>query len=155
MRKTIETISTLALWVIWFVGSELAISEFLSSHVAHKKVMQHLGIIAWSPVISISVFAFMMLAVWLSKDPRDKKTIPSEHIIKWSKDDLINAKNGKIIDLHFSGSCLDCEVKNREEVAEVLHNEQQSESEAAAEATDSNSNKKIDDSSVGLLQEAF
>ena len=117
MRKTIETTSTLTLWAIWFAGSALAISEILASPTAYTKVIEHLWIVSWSPVIALSVFSFMMLAVWLSKDSTEKKAIPSQHTLEWSDEDLKSAQSGKIIDLHFAGTDLACAVKKRENIS--------------------------------------
>lgn len=116
MRKIIETLSTLILWAVWILGSALAISEILASPVAYKKVIEHLWIVSWSPAIAVSVFSFMMVAVWLSKDDTEKKNIPSQHTIKWSDDDFLAAQSGKFVDLHFSGPGLDCSVNARGEV---------------------------------------
>lgn len=117
MRKTIETLSTLILWIIWILGSELAISEIINSPTAYKKVIEHLWIVSWSPAIAISVFSFMMVAVWLSKDSTDKKPIPNQHTIKWTDEDILSAQSGKFVDLHFAGSGLDCNVLTRGELA--------------------------------------
>lgn len=117
MRKTIETTSTLTLWAIWFAGSALAISEILASPTAYTKVIEHLWIVSWSPVIAVSVFTFMMIAVWLSKDSREKKDISCQHTVEWSREDIQNAQSGKVIDLHFSGHGLDCVVKKRDEIS--------------------------------------
>lgn len=51
--------------------------------------------------------------------------MPNDHDVQWSAYDLIKAKNGKVVDLHFEGSGLTCSVVTRSEVAEVLHSENQ------------------------------
>ena len=149
MRKIIETVSTLALWALWIGGSGMAISEFLSSAAVHKKITHHLWIVAWSPLIAIAVFGAMLIAVRLSKhDNTNKKTIPSEHTVQWAEADFVNAQNGKVVDLYFASTGLDCQVVAREEVAAVLHTENQTmHVTVVAQVTD--------ESVVGILQKAF
>jgi hypothetical protein len=125
MRKIIETTSTLALWAVWIIGSGFAISEYFLSADVSKKVLLHFSLIAWSPVIAVGMFALMLLAVRYSKDDTTKKSIPSEHAVQWSPEDLANAQNGKVVDLSFVSVGLTCHVNTRDEVAEVLHSENQ------------------------------
>jgi hypothetical protein len=125
MRKIIETTSTLALWMVWIVGSGFAISEFFFNDAVSKKAMVHFSLIAWSPAIAVVIFGMMLLAVRLSEDETAKKTIPSEHSVQWSAEDLANAQNGKVVDLLFPAAGLTCHVKTRDEVALVLHSEKQ------------------------------
>ena len=124
MRKIIETTSTLILWAIFIVGSTLAISDFLNAEVS-KKVMLHLSFIAWSPVIAVSVFVAMMIAVRSAKTSVAKRIIATEHNIQWSPEEMTQAQTGKLVDLHFSGTGIECNVIAREEVAPVLHSENQ------------------------------
>lgn len=125
MRKIIETTSTLALWAVWIIGSGYAISEFFFNSAVSKKAMVHFSLISWSPVIAAGIFGLMLLAVRLSKVETTKKTIPSEHSVQWSAEDLINAQNGKVVDLVFPAPGLTCHVQTREDVAAVLHSEKQ------------------------------
>lgn len=125
MRKIIETTSTLALWAVWFVGSGYAISEFFFSADVSKKALAHFTLISWSPVMAVVIFGLMLLAVRLSKTDTTKKTIPSEHSVQWSAEDLLNAQNGKVVDLLFPAPGLACHVKTRDEAATVLHSDNQ------------------------------
>ena len=125
MRKIIETTSTLALWMVWILGSGFAISEFFNNAAVSKKVVLHFSLIAWSPVIAMVVFGLMLVAVRFSKAETAKKTISNEHDVQWSAEDLANAQNGKVVDLSFVGVGLTCHVQTRDEVAAVLHSENQ------------------------------
>lgn len=148
MRKIIETVSTLALWAVWIIGSGLAVSEFLTKADVAKKITHHLWIVAWSPLIAIGVFGAMLIAVRLSKNETAKKTIASEHTVQWTSEDLANAQNGKVVDLYFASPGLDCQVVTRQEEAAVLHTENQTmHVTVVAQATD--------ESVVGILQQAF
>jgi hypothetical protein len=125
MRKIIETTSTLALWAVWIIGSGFAISEFFFNDAVSKKAMVHFSLIAWSPVVAVGIFTWMLLAVRFSKTETVKKAIPSEHSVQWSEEDLVNAQNGKVVDLFFPAPGLTCHVKARDEVALVLHSDKQ------------------------------
>lgn len=124
MRKIIETTSTLVLWAIWIIGSSLAISDFLFSEIS-KKILVHLSYIAWSPVMAILVFGSMLLAVRFAKNDTTKKAIANAHKVQWTTEELAQAQSGKMVDLHFAGTGIECQVVAREEVASVLHNENQ------------------------------
>ena len=125
MRKIIETTSTLALWMVWIIGSGYAISEFFFNDAVSKKAMLHFSLISWSPVIALGIFGLMLIAVRLSKVETAKKMIPSEHSVQWSAEDLVNAQNGKVVDLIFPAPGLTCHVQTRDEAALVLHSEKQ------------------------------
>ncbi len=147
MRKIIETLSTLVLWVVWIFGSGFAISEFLSSAEVYKKITHHLWVISWSPGIALVIFAAMMLAIRHSKDDKTKKTIPSAHTIQWSREELTIAQNEKLIDLRFPGPGLDCQVTAREEMDLVAYNDQRTLHITVA--------PPVAEPAVGILQEAF
>lgn len=125
MRKIIETVSTILLWAVWIGGSSLAISDFLFNDLISKKILFHLSLIAWSPAIAITLFAGMLVAIRFSKYEAKKKIIASEHTVQWSAEDIANAQSGKVVDLHFAGAGLDSQVVTRDQVATVLHNENQ------------------------------
>ncbi len=148
MRKMIETSSTLALWAVWLIGSGFAVAEFVLSPIIHQKIIQHLWIISWAPGLATFLFTAMMLAIRHSSDPTEKKTIPSQHTVQWTPEDFTNAQTGKIIDLQFPGSGLDCKVQVRSEVAQVLHKESQGQIDPLL--------SEIPDETVaGIFQEAF
>lgn len=148
MRKIIETVSTLALWAVWIIGSSMAISDFMHKADVAKKITHHLWIVAWSPLLAIAVFGAMLIAVRLSKKSTAKKTIASEHTVQWSNEELTNAKNGKVIDLYFPAAGLNCQVVSRAEVAAVLHSENQTvHVTVASQATD--------ESVIAILHQAF
>ncbi|MDG0815948.1 hypothetical protein [Bdellovibrio svalbardensis] len=125
MRKIIETVSTLALWAVWIIGSSLAVSDFFFDAAMAKKITHHLWIVAWSPLIAFGIFAAMLIAVRRSKHDTTKKTIPSEHTVQWTAEELANAQSGKVVDLYFAGAGLACQVIARHEAALVLHTENQ------------------------------
>ncbi|MGE5085167.1 MAG: hypothetical protein ACM3MG_02640 [Bacillota bacterium] len=125
MRKIIETTSTLVLWVIWIVGSSIAISDFFVNAQISRKILLHLSLIAWSPVMAVGIFAAMLLAVRFSKKETTKKAIPNEHKVQWTTEELSSAQSGKMVDLFFQGTGIECQVVIREEAALVLHNENQ------------------------------
>ncbi|MFM6928149.1 MAG: hypothetical protein ACKOX6_06760 [Bdellovibrio sp.] len=124
MRKIIETISTLALWSLWIVGSSLALSDFFNGTVS-QKILVHLSYIAWSPVMAVSVFGSMLFAIRSSKSELVKKSIANEHKVQWTTEELTQAQNGKMVDLHFVGTGIECQVVTRQEAASILHNENQ------------------------------
>ncbi len=125
MRKIIETVSTTALWVVFLSGSSLALADFFFNAQEAKKISAHLALLAWAPAIAVVVFVAMLLAVRFSKYVATKKTIPSEHALQWTMDDLAQAQTGKVVDLHFVGAGLACEIVTRDQVATVLHAENQ------------------------------
>ena len=125
MRKIIETTSTLALWLVFIVGSGLAISDFFFNKDASDMMMLHLSILALAPAMAIGLFGMMMVSVRSSKNALTKKTMISENPVQWSAEELQAAQSGKMVDLHFQGSGLACTVVAREEAATVLHNENQ------------------------------
>lgn len=125
MRKIIETVSTTALWVVFLSGSSLALADFFFNVKEAQKISAHLALLAWAPAIAVVVFVAMLLAVRLSKYVATKKTIPSEHALQWTMDDLAQAQTGKVVDLHFVGAGLACEIVTRDQVATVLHAENQ------------------------------
>lgn len=125
MRKIIETTSTLALWLVFIIGSGLAISDFFFNQDASEMMMLHLSILALAPAMAIALFGMMIFSVRSAKKEQPKKVIHSEHALLWSTEELQNAQTGKIVDLHFQGSGLNCTVIAREEAATVLHNENQ------------------------------
>lgn len=125
MRKIIETTSTLALWLVFIVGSGLAISDFFFNKDASDMMMLHLSILALAPAMAIALFGMMMISVRSAKSQVVKKVMTSEHAVSWSFEELQNAQSGKIVDLHFQGSGLACNVVTREESAAILHNENQ------------------------------
>lgn len=148
MRKTIETLSTLALWAVWLIGSSLAVFDFLSSPAIAEKISQHLWIVASSPLIAISVFTVMLIAVRHSKTDTSKKLIPLEHNVQWTVEDLANAQNGKVVDLYFAGTGLACQVVARNEAASELHIENQTMHVTVSSQT-------ADESVINLLHKAF
>ncbi|HEX7673169.1 MAG TPA: hypothetical protein VF412_03310 [Bdellovibrio sp.] len=148
MRKIIETVSTLALWAVWIIGSGMAISDFMHKADVAKKITHHLWIVAWSPLLAIAIFGAMLIAVRLSKQENKKKTIPCEHSVQWSHEELTHAQNGKVVDLYFPAPGLNCQVVAREEVAAVLHSENQTVHVTVAAQTN-------DESVIGLLHQAF
>ena len=123
MRKIIETVSTLSLWAVWIVGSGLAVYDFILDTEISKSNLQHLSLIAWSPMIAMGLFALMLVAVRFSKNETTKKTMPNEHSLHWSAEDLAKVQNAKLVDLSFLGTGLACHVKTRDVAAAVLHNE--------------------------------
>lgn len=125
MRKIIETASTTALWGVFFCGSSLALADFFFNAQESQKISDHLALLTWAPAIAIAVFAAMLLAVRFSKHVAIKKIIPSEHAIQWTHADLAQAQNGKVVDLHFLGAGLACEIVARDHAALVLHAENQ------------------------------
>lgn len=125
MRKIIETVSTLILWAVFITGSSLAISEYFLNAEVSKKVSTHVSLVAWSPVIAIVLFGLMLVAIRFSKDETTKKEMPNEHAVQWSTEDLLNAQSGKVVDLHFANTGLACAVVTRNEVADILHSENQ------------------------------
>lgn len=147
MRKIIETLSTLILWAVWTIGSGFAISEFLSSSVAHKKITHHLWVVSWSPGIAFTIFAVMMLVIRYSKDEKTKKRVVSEHTVRWSAEELTLAQNEKLIDLHFASPGLDCRVAIRNEIDLVSYNEQRTRHVTLAPTNA--------EPVVGILQKAF
>ncbi|QDK37713.1 hypothetical protein DOE51_09010 [Bdellovibrio sp. NC01] len=113
------------MWAVWIGGSSLAISDFLFNDLISKKILFHLSLIAWSPAIAITIFGGMLVAIRFSKYEAKKKTIANEHTVQWSEVDLVNAQSGKVVDLYFAGAGLDSQVVARDQVATVLHNENQ------------------------------
>ena len=125
MRKIIETVSTFALWAVFIGGSTLAMRDFFFNTQEAEKISAHIALLAWAPAIAIVVFASMLLAVRFSKYVAERKLLVSEHNTHWNEVDLIQAQTGKVVDLHFIGTGLACAVITRDEVAEVLHAENQ------------------------------
>lgn len=125
MRKIIETTSTLILWAVFIIGSTTAVLDFFFNADASEMIKSHLSVIALTPLFAVLFLGGMLIAVRFSKFDNTKKTIPSEHTILWTAEDLANAQSGKVVDLHFAGSGLACQVVARAEAATVLHIENQ------------------------------
>ncbi|WP_413557410.1 hypothetical protein [Bdellovibrio sp. HCB209] len=121
MRKIIETTSTLALWMVFIVGSSIAISDFFLNAEVSELNLAHLSLIAWAPFFAAFIFGAMLIAVRFAKNETTKKAIANEHAIQWTAQDLAAAQTGKVVDLHFASTGLDCQVVTRNEVAEILH----------------------------------
>jgi hypothetical protein len=125
MRKIIETTSTLALWIVFIVGSSLAVFDYFFNAEAAEKISSHLTLISLAPLFAVLIFGSMLIAVRFSKNDTTKKTIANEHTVQWSAEELAYAQSGKLVDLHFSSTGLACQVVAREEVASILHHENQ------------------------------
>jgi|GEM_PF-5288365 hypothetical protein len=123
MRKIIETASTLALWAVFIIGSSIAISDFFFATEASELMKLHLTLVAWAPLVAIVIFGAMLYSVRTSKFELKKKTLPSEHSVQWTAEELMAAQTGKVVDLHFPAPGLACQVVAREEAATVLHAE--------------------------------
>ncbi|WP_413584546.1 hypothetical protein [Bdellovibrio sp. HCB274] len=125
MRKIIETTSTLALWVVFIVGSSLAVFDFFYNKEESLNIINHLTLISLSPLFAVCIFVGMLIVVRFSNYKPVKKTIPCEHAVQWSEFELAQARSGKVVDLHFPAAGLACQVMTRNEVAQVLHSENQ------------------------------
>ncbi len=149
MRKLIETGSTLALWAVFISGSSIAIFDFFFNADAAEKITSHLTLISLAPLYAALIFGAMMIVVRFSKfDNTVKKAIPSEHTVQWSAEELLNAQTGKVVDLHFAGAGLACQVVSRDEVAHILHAENKTVHVTVASQTS-------DESVITLVRQAF
>lgn len=125
MRKTIEILSTLFLWFIFIGGSILAARDLFFSDIESRKIVEHAILLTWAPIIAVILFVGMLIAIRRSQFELKKKNIPCAHAVQWTGAELLQAKNAKVVDLHFVNSGLTCNVVSRSEVATVLHNESQ------------------------------
>ncbi len=125
MRKTIEVLSTLFLWSVFIGGSVLAVRDLFFSDIESRKIVEHAILLTWAPLIAVALFVCMLIAIRRSKYVLKKKNIPCVHAVQWTGAELLQAKNAKVVDLHFVSSGLTCNVVSRSEVATVLHNESQ------------------------------
>ncbi|WP_413581898.1 hypothetical protein [Bdellovibrio sp. HCB288] len=125
MRKIIETTSTLALWVVFIVGSSLAIFDFFFNKEEAQNILSHLTLISLSPLFAVCIYVGMLIVVRFSNYKPIKKNISCEHAVNWSEAAFALAQSGKVVDLHFPAAGLNCHVVARNEVATVLHSENQ------------------------------
>jgi hypothetical protein len=148
MRKLIETGCTLILWAVFISGSSIAIFDFFFSNEAAEKIWAHMAVVGWAPFFAVLIFGSMLFLVRVSKFEHTKKTIPSEHTVQWSAEELLNAQHGKVVDLHFAGAGLACQVVTRDEVASILHAENKTVHVTVAAQT-------TEESVMGLVRQAF
>lgn len=148
MRKLIETGCTLALWAVFISGSSIAIFDFFFNVEAAEKISAHMLVIGWAPFFAVLIFGAMLFLVRVSKYKNTKKSIPSEHSVQWSAQELALAQYGKVVDLHFAGAGLDCQVITRDEVASVLHADNKTVHVTVAAQTG-------EESVMGLVRQAF
>lgn len=123
MRKIIEFVSTLALWVLWLVGSVLALLELFGNGNNADDLMVLVQQIGVTPIFALVIFLGMMIVVKFGRKPQTltKISLQENHDTKWNQQALQLAQSGRIIDLFFKNSGLACEVLARETVATVLH----------------------------------
>ncbi|QLY23853.1 hypothetical protein [Bdellovibrio sp. KM01] len=148
MRKLIETGCTLILWAVFISGSSIAIFDFFFNVEASEKISSHMLVIGWAPFFAVLIFGAMMFLVRVSKYDNTKKAIASEHTVQWSAEELALAQNGKVVDLHFAGAGLACQVVTRDEVAAVLHADNKTVHVTVAAQT-------TEESVMGLVRQAF
>lgn len=129
MRKKIENLATVALWLVWFGGSFVALQTLNNDPYHQDRIWAQLARISWTPVIAIAIFLSMMSLLFVFKKlmptKKEKLQIACQHESHWTTEDFETARKGKILDMYFQNDGLASSVESRTEVVLLPHRETQ------------------------------